>query len=351
MNPKFICCLLILSAPFYRLKAQSPSYSIKGVLVDSSSGSPLVMATVYVKDLKDSLLLGYALTDPKGAFTVKDIPRDSSVRFRIFYTGYARYARVFKNVKTGEMDLGKITLAMNAHELGTVTITGASPPIAIKGDTIEFNASSFKTRPNSVLSDLLKKLPGVDVDENGQVTANGKKVDKIMMDGKAFFGNDPKIAMQNLPSAIVDKVQITDTKTTEEEMTGDPATGDTKTINITLKKGMDHGYFGRAYAGYGTGKHYDASALVNYFKGKRRISLLGATNNINQVGFTMNEITDLIGNNNIRSLSINQTTGTPVANPAASQASMPWDVDGLKAKDGSPLDQKPSTGTSPTLSR
>lgn len=310
MHPKFLYILLILIAPFHHLQAQSPSYSVKGIAVDSASGAPLVMATVYVKDMQDSLLLGYALTDQKGAFLVKDIPRDSTVRFRIFYTGYARHSRVFRNIKSGMVDLGKISLAMNSHELGAVTVTGERPPIAIRGDTVEFNASSFKTRPNSVLSDLLKKLPGVDVDQDGKVTANGKTVDKIMLDGKAFFGNDPKIAMQNLPSAIVDKVQVTDTKTTEEEMTGEPATGDTKTINITLKKGMDHGYFGRAYAGYGTGKHYDASALVNYFKGKRRISLLGATNNINQVGFTMGEITDLIGRGNIRMLRVNSSNGS-----------------------------------------
>lgn len=303
---KKIYYLSLLALVFFcfRASAQSATYSVKGVAVDSTSGTPLVMATVYIKDMQDSLLLGYALTNTKGAFLVKDIPRDSTARFRIFYTGYTHYNRILRHIKTDVVDLGKISLTMNAHELGAVTVTGEKPPIAIKGDTIEFNASSFKTRPNSVLSDLLKKLPGVDVDQNGNVTANGKTVDKIMLDGKAFFGNDPKIAMQNLPSAIVDKVQITDTKTTEEEMTGDPATGNTKTINITLKKGMDHGYFGRAYAGYGTGKYYDASALINYFKGKRRISLLGATNNINQVGFTMNEMTDLIGRDNIQMLSI-----------------------------------------------
>lgn len=293
------------------LRAQSSTYAVKGVIVDSAQGSPLVMATVYMKDLRDSILLGYALTDTKGAFEVKDIPRDSAARFRIFYTGYSHYTRILKAVTPDVVDLGRIPLSMNAHELGTVTVTGEKPPIAIRGDTIEFNASSFKTRPNSVLSDLLKKLPGVDVDENGKVTANGKPVDKIMLDGKAFFGNDPKIAMQNLPSAIVDKVQITDTKTTEEEITGDPASGNTKTINLTIKKGMDHGYFGRAYAGYGTAKHYDASALVNYFRGKERITVLGASNNINKVGFTPDEAATMMGPDS--RVFVNSSSGTMTA--------------------------------------
>lgn len=289
------------------VRAQSPVYSIKGIVLDSAKHEPLVAATIYIKDMEDSLVLGYALSDASGAFFIRNIPKDSEGVFRIFYTGYARYKKSLKNVKQDLLDFGKIYLPMNSNELGAVTITGERPPIAIRGDTIEFNASSFKTRPNSVLSDLLKKLPGVDVDPQGKVTAGGKSVDKIMLDGKTFFGSDPKIAMQNLPSAIVDKVQITDTKTREEEITGDPASGNTKTINITLKKGMDHGYFGRAYAGYATGKHYDASALVNYFQGKRRISLLGATNNINQIGFTLGEIGGLMGAGNIRTIFVNSS--------------------------------------------
>ena len=290
--------------------SQVSNYDIKGVILDSAKHTSLVSATVYVKNPKDSAIIALGFTDEKGAFLLKGIPRNQEVQFSIFYTGYAHYHQVLKNVTKDVLDFGNIYLSLNANTLNTVTITGEKPPIAIKGDTIEFNASSFKTRPNSVLSDLLKKLPGVDVDQNGNVTANGKTVDKIMVDGKKFFGDDPKIALQNLPSAIVDKVQITDTKTREEELTGQPAGGNTKTINITLKKGKDHGVFGRAYAGYGTGKHYDASALINYFEGKRQISLLGAVNNINQVGFTMGEMVNMMGRDNVHMLSVNRSTGS-----------------------------------------
>jgi hypothetical protein len=273
------------------------TYEINGKILDSANHQPLVSATVYVKNPKDSTIVSFVLTDNKGAFALKDIPQNEDLLFSIFYTGYAPYRKILKGVKKDKLDFGTIYLSMASHALGEVTIEGAAPPIAIKGDTIQFNASSFKTRPNSVLADLLKKLPGVDVDQNGNVTAMGKKVDKIEVNGKKFFGSDPKIALQNLPSAIVDKVQITDSKTTEEEMTGQPSNSQTKTINITLKKGLDHGFFGRAYAGYGTGKHYDASALLNYFDGNHQISLLGATNNINQVGFTVNEIKSMMNAN------------------------------------------------------
>lgn len=294
-------------------KHQKRTYIIRGKVLDSATRKPLVSATVYVRQPKDSAVVTVGFTDESGVFTLKDIPKDSSLQFMIFYTGYARYHKLLQHIKSDTLNVHTIYLAMNSHVLSGVTVTGEAPPIAIKGDTIQFNASSFKTRPNSVLADLLKKLPGVNVDQNGNVTAMGVKVDKIEVNGKKFFGNDPKIALQNLPSAIVDKVQITDTKTTEQEMTGEPSTGQTKTINITLKKGMDHGFFGRAYAGDGTGKHYDASALVNYFNGNHQISVLGATNNINQVGFTVNEIQSMMSaNGNTRGYGYNNGNGITV---------------------------------------
>lgn len=290
--------------------SQSSNYIIRGSVLDSADHHPLVSATIYAGMPGDSTIIALGFTDSKGSFTLKDIPENEEVLFRIFYTGYSRYHRLLKNVKSDTLNVGKIYLSMNANALNEVTVTGEKPPIAIKGDTVEFNASSFKTRPNSVLSGLLKKLPGVDVEKDGSITANGEKVDKILVNGKKFFGDDPKIALQNLPAAIVDKVQVTDTKTREEELTGKPTMGNTKTINITLKKGKDHGFFGRAYAGLGTDKRYDASAMLNYFQGKRQISLLGATNNINQVGFSMNEIMGMMGNGNVHMITFNKDAGS-----------------------------------------
>lgn len=307
-----ICLFLTVTAfALFSTRAfsQSSTFIVKGTVLDSADHHPLESATIYAGKPGDSTVLALDFTGSKGSFTLKGIPRDQKVVFRIFYTGYERYQKTLDHESSDTVDLGKIYLAMNANALSEVTVTGEKPPIAIKGDTVEFNASSFKTRPNSVLSGLLKKLPGVDIADDGSITANGKKVDKILVNGKKFFGDDPQIALQNLPAAIVDKVQVTDTKTEEEEATGDPARGDTKTINITLKKGNDHGFFGRAYAGYGTGDHYDASAMLNYFSGDRQISLLGSTNNINQTGFTMNEIASMVGNGNIHMMYVNRGTG------------------------------------------
>ncbi len=284
---------------------------LRGRVLDSADKKPLALATVYIRDPEDSSLVSYALTDEQGGFLLRAVPAGRKLSFMVYYTGYSPYGR---SIRAGAdtLDLGAILLAPAANTLGEVTITGERPPIAIRGDTIEFNAGSFKTRPNSALAELLKKLPGVLVDANGKITVGGKSVDRIMVDGKDFFGNDPKIAMQNLPAAIIDKVQVTDTKTREEELSGLPASGDTKTINVTLQKGKDRGVFGRAYAGYGTDKRYDASALLNYFREKRRISLLGAANNINEIGFTVGEAVNMIGGGGggLRMISINKNSGS-----------------------------------------
>lgn len=247
---RLLFVMLLLTGLKFTAYSQSPNYTIRGFVLDSTDHHPLVSATIYAGRPGDSTIIALGFTDSKGSFTLKNVSRNEDILFRVFYTGYTRYHRLLKDIKSDTLNLGKIFLSMNSNALNEVTVTGERPPIAIKGDTVEFNASSFKTRPNSVLAGLLKKLPGVDVGNDGSITANGQKVDKILVNGKKFFGDDPKIALQNLPAAIVDKVQVTDTKTREEEITGKPAEGNTKTINITLKKGKDHGFFGRAYAGY-----------------------------------------------------------------------------------------------------
>ncbi|GAA4308545.1 TonB-dependent receptor [Compostibacter hankyongensis] len=273
---------------------QVGTYTVRGVLRDSVSREPLPLATVYAKKVRDSSLVSYTLTNDQGAFLLEGIPRDTPVQLTLFYTGYRSHRQRLED-GAQQLNLGTIYLSMSSTALDEVTVTGERPPIAIRGDTLEFNAAAFKTRPNSVIEDLLKKLPGVDVDADGNITAEGKPVSRILVDGKAFFGNDPRVASKNLPVEIVDKVQVTDTKTREEELSGAPASGDTKTLNITLKKGKDQGFFGRAYADYGTDRYYDASAMLNYFKGKQRISILGAVNNINDIGFSIDEVVDMLG--------------------------------------------------------
>lgn len=276
-----------------------------GKVVDSTTKEILELATVSVNDVRDSSLVTYTLTDSKGYFKLEGLPLGKTLNLLISYTGYKHYRRSFK-VEEGGRDFGPIILAPSSKSLNEVVIEGERPPIAIRQDTIEFNAASFKTKPNAVVEDLLKKLPGVDVDKDGAITVNGKKVSRVLVDGKEFFGGDPKIATKNLPKDIVDKIQVMDTKTKVEELTGKQASGDEKTINISLKEDKKKGVFGRINAGAGTQNRYDASASINMFNKKRQLSFLGAANNLNSTGFTLNDIMSMLQSSGqqVRSVSV-----------------------------------------------
>jgi hypothetical protein len=267
---------------------------LKGKIIDQNTSMPLESATIYLKSVKDSVVVDYTISDKKGDFEIKTKKNDKAVFFKIAYIGYADYSEKLDNLST-DKDFGFIKLSENINTLNEVVVASEIPPITIKKDTLEFNAASFKVGPDANVEALLKQLPGVEIDEEGRITVNGKEVNNILVNGKPFFGKDGKIATQNLPSDIIDKVQVTDTKTKEEELAGKAASSNEKTINLTIQKDKNKGLFGKATAGYGTDERYESSLLVNYFKDTQKISVLGASNNINAVGFSMDEIFDNMG--------------------------------------------------------
>lgn len=279
----------VVLALIFSLPAQAQQkMALKGAVADSASNDLLEMATVTVQDNKDSSLITYTLTDKSGAFHLTGVPADKPVRLLISYTGYRTYIRILEPGRPA--NLGRIMLPPAPHELNTVVVEGNRPPVAIRQDTIEFNAASFKTRPNAVVEDLLKKLPGVDIDDEGNITVNGKKVSRILVDGREFFANDPKLATKNLPSAIIDKVQVVDTKTKQEARMNVQKDGEDKTLNLTLKADKKKGLFGRLSAGGGTDGRFELSGMANAFNGARQLSVLGSSNNLNKIGFTQSEV-------------------------------------------------------------
>ena len=163
------------------------------------------------------------------------------------------------------------------------------------GDTIQYNAGSFKTQPNASVEDLLKKLPGVKVDKDGTVKAQGEKVQKVLVDGKEFFGNDPKMATKNLPADAIDKVQVYDKLSDQAQMTGFDDGNSEKTINLKLKKDKKKGAFGKVNAGAGTDDRYQGKFNVNSFKGARQMSVIGMANNTNAEGFSFMDILNFTG--------------------------------------------------------
>lgn len=263
--------------------------NIKGTAVDEILQLPVEEATVYLSLKKDSTVVDYSLTDLEGNFNLQVRKINEPVFFIVSDELNGEFTREFESL-TEDLDLGEIQL-INRVDLEGVVITGA-PPIRIKTDTLEFNASSFKVRPDANVEGLLKQLPGVEVDEEGKITVNGKEVNQILVNGKPFFDKDGKIALQNLPANIINKVQVTDTKTKKEEISGDKASGNSASINLTIDEDKNKGFMLKAMAGYGTDERYESSMMLNYFKGNSRLSILGSSNNINSVGFSMNDIFD-----------------------------------------------------------
>lgn len=232
-------------------------------------------------------------------------------------TGYKVFRKDFLLSDTAKQyNIGTIPLVEDTTTLDEVLVVAERPPMIVKNDTIEFNASSFKMLPNAMVEDLLKKLPGVNVDKNGNISVGGKAVNKILVDGKSFFGDDPKMASRNLPSYVIDKVQVTDDKEELLRNGDDNMNNVGKVINLTFKKGMKKGMFGKAYAGGGGGSNggrFEAGAIANVFRDTMQVSLLGYSNNLNRPGFSYNDIMNTggmqrtAGVTGSRSISINNS--------------------------------------------
>lgn len=271
----------------------SQEFQIEGKVTDKK-GVPLGSATVYVEKPADSSLVTYTISQPGGEFSLQGRSNGQKLNFYISYAGFKPYKTQLKNE---DKNLGTIVMEVLDNQLGEVTVTAARAPVSIKSDTLEFNAASFKTRENANLEDVLKELPGVSVDNDGNITVNGKPVSRILVNGKEFFGDDPKIATKNLPKEIINKIQVVDTKTKSEEFTGKEGDSENKTINITIDEDKNRGYFTRLTAGAGTDDRYELSGISNYFKDKLRVSILASSNNINSSGFTFDEVFDAMGRN------------------------------------------------------
>tara|TARA_R110002049_G_scaffold286063_2_gene467654 strand:+ start:5892 stop:8696 length:2805 start_codon:yes stop_codon:yes gene_type:complete len=268
-------------------------FRINGKVVDSLSKEPLEATTVYAESIKDSTLIAYTISNETGFFELDGRTNLKEANLFFSYNGYKTTLR--KVELKPSVNLGEITLVEQAEELKGVEVTGERVPIRIKKDTLEFNADSFKTRPDATVEEVLKKLPGVDVDSNGKITVNGKEVSQVLVNGQVFFSKDPKVVTKSLPKEVIDKIQITSTKTKTQEFTGEEGDGDSKTINLTIKEDKNKGVLGRLSGGYGTDERYQANGLLNFFDGQQRISAIASSNNINSAGFSFDEIYGMMG--------------------------------------------------------
>ena len=259
---------------------------INGVLVDSQDTTELIEATVrLLMANKDSTLVKGTTTDMNGVFNIKGV-KAGKYLLRFSYLGYND---LIKHVTVGEdgrdVNIGVVELDPNTIMLKEAVVVGVKSPIVVKEDTIEFNADTYKTQANAVVEDLLKRLPGVEVGTDGKITANGKEVKKILIDGKEFFSDDPTVASKNIPADMINKLQIVDRKSDLARLTGVDDGDDETVINLTVKKGMNNGWFGTVNAGYGTDKRYAGNVMINHFRDGNQFTILGGGNNVNNLGF------------------------------------------------------------------
>lgn len=273
--------------------SQSTSFKITGTIKSEKDKSLLESATIHLEKVKDSSVVTYTISNEKGYFSLEGKTFEKELRLYVSFIGLKTYSKKI-DINGKPVLLGEILMKSDENILDEVVIKSRAP-ITIKKDTLEFNVKSFKTKKDASVEDLLKKLPGVEVDEQGKITVNGKPVNKILVNGKPFFGNDPTIATKNLTKEIIEKVQITDTKTKSEAFTGQKGDQNNKTINLTIKKENNKGWFGRLAAGKGTENHYEYAALVNRFNNDKRISVLAGGNDINSPGFSFGEIQKMFG--------------------------------------------------------
>lgn len=290
----FLLLILILCTAGYSLQAQlKVSGIIKGSVFDATNKQPLPDATISMVTKEDSSGAGFAIAGKLGTFEIKNITAGSYV-LGISFTGYKEIVKNIEiNAKAQVIDLGSIYLSSDSGLLEGVIVQTA--PIIIKKDTVEFRAGAFKTKPNATVEDLLKKLPGVEVDKDGNISAQGEQISKVYVDGKEFFSNDPKLATKNLTADLIESIQVFDDMSDQAKFTKIDDGSKQRTINIKLKKDKRKGYFGRVTAGGGSSDRYTANLAANAFNNKSQVSVLGGINNVNRLGFSSNDIISTMG--------------------------------------------------------
>ncbi|MFN7676588.1 carboxypeptidase-like regulatory domain-containing protein [Flavobacterium sp.] len=301
----YLFCSLLFSSFVF----SQTSITLKGKVIDHTTKLPIESVTVYLTSVKDSSVVDYTITNKLGFFIFKIKKSDKPISLKVSYISYQDFKEDLSSMQS-DKDLGTIELKETVNALDEVVIKSEIPPIRIKKDTLEFNAASFKVGADANVEALLKQLPGVEISPEGKITVNGKEVNNILVNGKPFFGKDGKIATQNLPAEIIDKVQVVDTKTKSEEISGESAGSQVKTINLTIQEDKNKGFFGKIMGGYGSQERYESSLLLNYFKGERKISVLASSNNINSIGFSMDEIFDNMGGGRNTSIYVDDDSGS-----------------------------------------
>lgn len=289
---KNIFYVVILIFSFFKVGAQESRMEIVGRVTDTL-GVALLESTILLLDPADSTLISYSKADLDGNFEFKRL-KNQDYLLKISYIGYVNS---FIPVKagTGKTDVGTVRLKEISQELFQVVVKEARAPMTIRGDTIEYDASTFKVAPGSTVEDLIRRLPGMEVDATGAIKSEGLDVSKVTVDGKSFFGSDPKMATKNLPAEGIAKVQVFREVTEEEKITGNSREDGNRTMNLELKEEFKKGGFGKVIGGIGTEDRFEIKGNYNKFNDKHQFSLIGVGNNTGRNGLGWNDYQDFRG--------------------------------------------------------
>lgn len=260
---------------------------IEGAVVDPSDNSPLIGVNLLLTSQADSTDRYFATSEIDGSFRFSQVKTGSYVLDGT-YVGYKKLVKSIK-VERKRVDLGNVFMEQDAEVLEELKVVGQAPMSVQLGDTTQFNAQAFKTNPDASAEDLVRKMPGITV-ENGTIKAQGEDVRRVLVDGKPFFGDDPSSSLRNLPAEIIDKVQVLDQMSEQAQFTGYDDGDRAKTINIITKPNSRKGTFGRISGGYGTDDRYGVGGNLNLFNGDRRLTILGMVNNVSQLNFASEDL-------------------------------------------------------------
>jgi hypothetical protein len=278
------------------LFAQQPSkITIHGTARDTT-GSPLGFATVMLLRPADSTLVNFTRSDDQGAFAFKNV-KNTAYLLKISYVGYLPLQKRLAPSDKEVVEMGDLMLKPITNELMEVVVRAAKATLSIRGDTIEYDASSFKVPPGSTVEDLLRRLPGIEVDADGNIRAQGKEVKRVYVDGKTFFSDDPKAATKNLGAETLSKIQVYDEKSEQAKLTGVEDGKKEKAMNLALKEEYKKGAFGKITAAAGTEERLAARSNYNRFNSKQQFSVIGYGNNINETGVNWEDYGEFKGQN------------------------------------------------------
>ena len=257
---------------------------VSGKVIDADDKLPVMEATVQVLSLPDSTMVTGQSTNLDGRFSIH--VRPGNYVLRVSFIGYTSVQKKISitNAKPN-LNVGTVEMSIDAVMLDAATVVAQAPEVTAKADTLIYNTSAYRVPEGSALEELVKKLPGAEVDESGKITINGKEITKIMIDGKEFFADDPNIAMKNLPVNIIDKIQAYDKQSDMARVTGIEDGEEETVLDLTVKPGMNHGFFGNVDGAYGTEDRYSGKLLANYFRDKNQFTVIGSANNVNDNSF------------------------------------------------------------------